>query len=129
MATLKPIRIGDTLERIYRRYNPLLDGDGNPVIDPGTRQVKPDYSSPLNLTGQTVKFAVENGRGNLHTFSGAKAVITPMTGTITVKLLPSDTEVFKEDPDNSSYLEFTDADGDEKTVAVRREQIVRKSAV
>lgn len=111
MAKIKPIRIGDTLERTYT----IRDN-----------QVPPQ---PIDLTGITIKFCVHDGK-TLHQFgTGTGVTVTPLTGTVVIELEKEQTVLFSAENNASSYLDLSYADGNHKSKAQVKEVIAARGAV
>lgn len=117
MATLNPIRIGDTLQRTYRFYNPV-----EPVTDPPVA----DTNSPIDLTGITITFNVQNDL-TLREYDDATGLtITPLLGTVELNI---DTSEWDADDDAESYFLFVYADTTEISKCHLRENIVAREFV
>lgn len=121
---LKPIRIGDDLDRTYRFWNPTL---------PLTNPPKPDLTSPVNLSAfTTIVFIIENG-GEKHTFTTAsgKVVVTPLIGKIEVHPSAADTVLLDNTRgiETTSYFLFTDAAGNVYTRALRKEVVKEQGQI
>jgi hypothetical protein len=114
IVTQETIRIGDTYTAQYTFYNPL----------PGTSE--PDLTSPINLTGITISWHLQN-RGTVHDFAtGSGVTVTPLLGLIEIEIADSVTANWLQDEDAVKYLKFVYADGDEKTKAHGRARIVKR---
>ena len=117
MADLAPIRIGDTLQRTYRFYNPV-----EPVTDPPVA----DTNRPKILPGITITFNVKNDV-TLRTYTTSTGLtITPLLGTIELNI---DTAEWDADDDAESYFLFVYGDGTKTTKCHLRENIVAREFV
>jgi len=112
MAQLQPIRIGETLTRTYKFYNPL---QSNP------RQ--PDTNSPVDFTGYTLKFVLNNDNELIET------TVTAADGIIDVVVPASITSTLTKDKPLSSYIYMRNANGIVKTKAHMTERLLNTSDV
>lgn len=117
MATLNPIRIGDTLQRTYRFYNPV-----EPVTDPPVA----DETSPIDLTDIGITFKVQSDL-TLRSYDDATGLtITPLLGTIELSI---DTSEWDIDDDAESYFVFVYPNSSESSKCHLRENIVAREFV
>lgn len=114
MARLDPIRIGDTFQREYKFWEPILGTD------------EPDYSNPSDLSGITFTFNIQN-LAVLRTFPVGGGV-TVSGNVVTVELTDEQTSLFQRDPDAESFL-GTDIGGKVDSTCHRKERILRRSEV
>lgn len=116
MATLEPIRIGDTLIRSYAFYAPVAD----------TYPAVADTDEPIDLTGVTVSFHIKNGSTLRSYAEGDGVTVTPLTGLVEIELETEDTSLLKPDLKAETYLKFVYPGGNVKTKAHQREMIIRQ---
>lgn len=117
MATLNPIRIGDTLQRTYRFYEPVT-----PVTDPPVA----DTDSPIDLSDIEITFKVQNDL-TLRSYDDTTGLtITPLLGTVELNI---DTSEWDVDDDAESYLVFVYENGSEISKCHLRENIVEREFV
>lgn len=94
------IRRGIVLEQTYRFYEPLN----------GTRL--PDYSKPVDISGFTWAYVVQDDKtGNAYEFSST-ITVTPLEGRVDVLLSSAQTATLPPIDDAVTYLKLTDAGGD-----------------
>ncbi len=121
------IRLGNTFNRTWTFYNPLSADPRSPD------NKKPNYASPINLSGVTIVFVIEQGKTASKTYpaDGGTLQITPLAGKIEVEIPPSSLSGFKEttgpDTTGACYLQFTYSDGDVKTKAREDVLFITKS--
>ena len=123
-TTVDPIRIGDTLEREYRIYNPKPENEwANPLVP------EADLTDPANLTGITITFHLQDA-GTLYSYAtGSGVTVTPLTGTINIELEAAQTALLKTDLKAESYLKFVYSGGNEKTKYHQNERIVKRGVI
>ncbi len=96
------IRVGETYQDIWEFYNPLSDDPDHP------NNQEPDLDNPINLSGITVSFVLEQlSLRKTYPADGGAVTVTAADGKIEVELTPMQTSVFKPGVDGESYLLFT----------------------
>jgi len=120
-ARLNPIRIGDTLIRTYRLYNPLPE---NEWADPNIPEA--DEDNPINLTGCTVEWHLRNDGATLTYGTGTGVTVTPLTGTVAIEIETDVTETWVRDRTGNSYLNIIDTASNETSKCHQREVVLRQ---
>lgn len=101
------INRGINFEITYKMYAPRAD---NPKA--------PDYNSPIDLTGLTVKFCIESETGKI-IFTNT-ITVTPLQGRVDVTLSASQTTSLPLLPQANAYIELTDGSGNVYRRGARR---------
>jgi hypothetical protein len=122
MAQLKPIRIGDTLIRQYRVYNPLPQEEWEDENVP-----EADLTSPANYSSHTVTFHVKDDT-TLHSFAEG-AGVTVTLGLFAIALTTAQTAEFERSVRAESYIKTVDGSGVTESKFQLREMILTQEEV
>lgn len=119
MATITNIRRGDTFTRTRIFYNPL------PLLA-GDTTVRPDLTSPINLTGYTLEGVFRLNKITILCTTSPRIVTTPAAGTVVITLSVADTLTLTVDDEGIFFFHLTKPDGTLTSILQRKVRVLEQ---